>query len=51
MAVLSQIAHTWLDQAELAAVARRATADPTLAARRAAVIRAVTALFPPKRRS
>lgn len=47
MAIVSQIAHTWLDQAELAAVARHAAADPTLAARRTAVIRAVTALFPP----
>ncbi|MFA1548622.1 TetR family transcriptional regulator [Actinomadura chokoriensis] len=51
MAVVSQIAHTWLDQAELAAVTRHAAADPTLPARREAVIRAVTAIFPPVRRS
>lgn len=49
MAVLSQLAQTWLDQAEIASVARDAAADPTLPARRAAVVRAVTALFPPKR--
>lgn len=51
MAVISQIAHTWLDQAVLVAVARHTAADPTPSARRAAVIRAVTALFPPKPRS
>lgn len=49
MALVSQIAHTWSDQAELASLARQAAADPTPAARRAAVIRAVTALFPPSR--
>jgi len=49
MALVSQIAHTWSDQAELAAVARTAAADPAQAARRAAVIRAVTTLFPPAR--
>lgn len=51
MAVVSQLAHTWLDQATLAAVADRAATDPALAARRAAVIRAVSAIFPPKPRS
>ncbi|GAA2117938.1 TetR family transcriptional regulator [Actinomadura napierensis] len=51
MAVVSQIAHTWLDQAELAAVARHAAADTTPAARRAAVIRAVGAIFPPAART
>lgn len=51
MAVVSQLAHTWLDQATLAAVADQAAADPALAARRAAVIRAVSAIFPPKPRS
>ncbi|WP_043633345.1 TetR family transcriptional regulator [Nonomuraea candida] len=47
MALVSQIAQTWSDQTELAALAPKAAADPTPAARRAAVIRAVTALFPP----
>lgn len=51
LAVVSQIAHTWLDQAELAAVARRAAADTAPGARRAAVVRAVGAIFPPARRS
>ncbi|MFG1854950.1 TetR family transcriptional regulator [Actinomadura geliboluensis] len=51
MAVVSQLAHTWLDQATLAAVADQAATDPALAARRAAVIRAVSAIFPPKPRS
>lgn len=51
LAVVSQIAHTWLDQAEMAAVARRAAADTAPAARRAAVIRAVTAIFPPAPRT
>ncbi|GAB2828431.1 TetR family transcriptional regulator [Actinocorallia aurea] len=49
MALVSQIAMTWSDQAELGSVARRAAADPSLAGRRAAVVRAVTALFPPAR--
>ena len=47
MAVVSQLAHTWLDQAGLAGVGRNAAADPAPAARRAAVIRAVAAIFPP----
>ncbi|MGW0590087.1 hypothetical protein [Streptosporangium sp. NPDC002607] len=47
VALVFQIAHTWSDQAELAALAPHAAADPTRAARRAAVIRAVTILFPP----
>ncbi|MDP4500962.1 hypothetical protein [Nonomuraea turcica] len=47
MALVTQIAHTWIDQTELATLARHVAADATLPARRAAVIRAVTALFPP----
>ncbi|ROO88128.1 TetR family transcriptional regulator [Actinocorallia herbida] len=47
MALVSQIAHTWSDQTALAAVAHRAAADPAPAARRTAVVRAVTAIFPP----
>ncbi len=47
MTLVNQIAHAWLDQPELASLARRAAADTTLAARRAAVIRAVRTLFPP----
>ena len=49
MALVVQITHTWLDQTALAAVAPRTAADPAPSARRAAVIRAVTALFPPAR--
>jgi AcrR family transcriptional regulator len=51
LAMVFQLAHTWLDQTELAAVARHAAADPDLTARRSAVVRAVTALFPPSPRS
>ncbi|MFG6196426.1 TetR family transcriptional regulator [Nonomuraea sp. JJY05] len=47
MALVAQIAMTWIDQSELGAVAPRTAADPSPAARRAAVIRAVTTLFPP----
>ncbi|MEV0161893.1 TetR family transcriptional regulator [Nonomuraea fuscirosea] len=42
MALVCQIAETWSDQVVIAALA-----DPSPAARRAAVVRAVTALFPP----
>jgi hypothetical protein len=43
MALVTQITHTWIDQTELATLARHVAADATLPARRAAV----TALFPP----
>ncbi|RSN54668.1 TetR family transcriptional regulator [Actinomadura sp. WAC 06369] len=48
LALVSQIAHTWLDQGELSAVARCAAADPAPSARRDAVVRAVAAIFPPR---
>ncbi|TYB64753.1 TetR/AcrR family transcriptional regulator [Nonomuraea sp. PA05] len=51
MALITQIAVTWIDQSELAALTRHAAADPALAARRAAVMRAVTTIFPPARES
>ncbi|WP_433475561.1 TetR family transcriptional regulator [Spirillospora sp. CA-142024] len=47
MTLVTQIAHAWIAQPELAALARLAATDPTLAARRTAVIRAVRTLFPP----
>ncbi|MEV6034854.1 TetR family transcriptional regulator [Nonomuraea sp. NPDC052116] len=47
LALVVQIAMTWIDQTELGAVAPRTAADPSPAARRAAVIRAVATLFPP----
>ncbi|MGW4797884.1 TetR family transcriptional regulator [Nonomuraea sp. NPDC004297] len=50
MALVNQIAHTWIDQSELSALAGRSTAGPALAAHRAAVVRAVSVLFPPVRR-
>ncbi|MEV0621999.1 TetR family transcriptional regulator [Nonomuraea sp. NPDC050404] len=50
MALISQIANTWADQSEITSLAPQAAADPTLAARRAAVVRAVSVLFPPTQR-
>lgn len=47
MALVAQIATAWIDQPELARLAQHAAADRSVAARRAAVVRAVHALFPP----
>ncbi|WP_433508641.1 TetR family transcriptional regulator [Nonomuraea sp. CA-143628] len=47
MSLITQLATAWIGQPELAALAQRAAADPSLAARRAAVVRAVRTLFPP----
>ncbi|OLT25087.1 TetR family transcriptional regulator [Actinomadura sp. CNU-125] len=46
LALVTQIATTWLDQPELGCLPRDAT-DPATVARRAAVVRAVHTLFPP----
>jgi hypothetical protein len=54
MAIVCQLAYTWLDQVELAAIADQGAtgrdAAGGLDARRATVVRAVTALFPPSAR-
>ncbi|MET8352675.1 TetR family transcriptional regulator [Micromonospora sp. NPDC005206] len=47
LALVSQIAFTNAGQPELADLARRVAADTSTGARRAAVVRAVSALFPP----
>ncbi|MDX6742178.1 TetR family transcriptional regulator [Actinocorallia sp. A-T 12471] len=44
MALVSQIAHTWLDQTELASL----PPHPTPKSHRTAIIRALTTLFPPQ---
>ena len=46
MALVTQIATTWIDQPELGCLPRDAT-DPVTIARRTAVVRAVHTLFPP----
>ncbi|MDX2604434.1 TetR family transcriptional regulator [Streptomyces caniscabiei] len=46
LALVNQIATTWAAQTEIGAVAAERAADPSLAARRAAVVAAVERLFP-----
>ncbi|MFI1354486.1 TetR family transcriptional regulator [Streptomyces sp. NPDC020898] len=46
LALVNQIAMTWAGQPELTASAAEHAADPTTAARRAAVVTAVQSLFP-----
>ncbi|MEU6200872.1 TetR family transcriptional regulator [Streptomyces sp. NPDC047061] len=46
LALVNQIATTWAAQTEIGAVAAEQAADPSLAARRAAVVSAVERLFP-----
>ena len=46
LALVNQIATTWAAQTEIGAVAAEQAADPSLAARRAAVVAAVERLFP-----
>jgi AcrR family transcriptional regulator len=51
LALVSQIANAWISQPEGAALAQHTATDRTLAARRAAVVRAVEAIFPPASRT
>jgi len=46
LALVNQIATTWAAQTEIGAAAAEQAADPSLAARRAAVVTAVECLFP-----
>ncbi|MDX3452640.1 TetR family transcriptional regulator [Streptomyces sp. ME02-8801-2C] len=46
LALVNQIATTWAAQTEIGAVAAEQAADPSLAARRAALVAAVERLFP-----
>ncbi|MET7698636.1 hypothetical protein [Streptomyces sp. NPDC005485] len=46
LALVNQIATTWAAQTEIGAVAAEHAADPSPAARRAAVVTAVERLFP-----
>ncbi|BBC29018.1 hypothetical protein SGFS_003090 [Streptomyces graminofaciens] len=46
LALVNQIATTWAAQTEIGAVAAEQAADPSLAARRAALVTAVERLFP-----
>jgi len=50
LAIVQQIAHTWVDQPEMTPVVRRLGIDPDDDERRAAVVRAVRQLFPPSNR-
>jgi AcrR family transcriptional regulator len=47
LGLVSQLATSWVGQPEVAALAAEAAVEPTLAARREAVLRAVRTLFPP----
>jgi AcrR family transcriptional regulator len=49
LALVNQIANTWIAQPEVARIAARQARDPDTAARRAAVVNAVQRLFPATR--
>ncbi|BBC29668.1 hypothetical protein SGFS_009620 [Streptomyces graminofaciens] len=50
LALVNQLATTWATQTEIGAAAAEQAADPSLAARRAAVVAAVERLFPRAKR-